>query len=408
MSNSYSECENKTYRYWRNKPVMKFNSKNIKSKQIDNNYNKKVDKNNFTDLPIGYSWSKVNIGDNEGMINITNFLTKYYDRGTNSSYIIKYDPSRLRWEMNNNGFFLCINDTKQNIVGVIGFTYRTLHLNEKNIPICEPMYMCCDKKYRNKGISRVLMDETIRQSMLFGVDKGLFCTNRIVPTPVATIRQYSRPLNYKKLRENDFIEISGVDDELAHNRTKIKLRPKKNYIVADKTDENVKIVYNLYREYMKTFNLHMVMDINDIVNYFFDERYVKTILIKDEETNKVVDFVSYNFYDIHNTNREEDNIIKTANILMYTSLKTRADIVLLNAMKQVSYDKIHLLYINDMMHSNEAILSNVKKADEDTDDEEKHACYDMHIVKTSKKTFINLFNWDCQKLRQDMVSWLLL
>jgi len=92
---------------------------------------------------------------------------------------------------------------------------------------------------------------------------------------------------------------------------------------------------------------------------------------------------------------------------MYSANNVRSDLLFINILKQISYDKIHVIYINDMMHSNEAILSNVKNADEDTDDEEETAVFDMNIVKTSKKTFITLYNIECESLKQTMVSWLI-
>ena len=60
-----------------------------------------------------------------------------------------------------------------------------------------------------------------------------------------------------------------------------------------------------------------------------------------------------------------------------------------------------------MPHSNKIILSNVKNADEDTDEEEENAVYDMNIIKSNKKIFLNLFNWKCNTFTQNMVSWLL-
>ena len=111
--------------------------------------------------------------------------------------------------------------------------------------------------------------------------------------------------------------------------------------------------------------------------------------------------------DILNPNKETDNIIKTANILMYSSIETRVDVLFVNVLKHINMDKIHLVYINDMMHANDAILSNVKLSNEDTDDEEENATYDFNIIKTSKKTFINLYNWQCGKFKQNMVSWLI-
>jgi len=413
MSKSYAEVKDLKSKYWNNKPVMNLDEKNYVSKQIDNNLDA-YKKNELTKLPVGYFWEKINLGDQEKMTNVVNFLTAHYDRGgLDPSYIIKYDPDRLRWEMNNVGYFLtvCKQNTvpKENdspIVGLVGFTFRTVQINSDRMTMTEPMYMCCSKLYRKKGLAKVLMDETIRQSSLLGLDKGIFCDNRIVPKPVATIRQYSRPLNYKKLRENDFIEICGVDDEVVHNRTRINLRPNPKYIVAVKNEKNIDTVYQLYNKFVKSFNLHMVLSKNEVENFFFNDKYVKTVIVNDEN-NLPVDFIAYSFYDIYNLGKTENNVVKASNILMYSSNETRADLLFINVLKQISADKIQIVYINDIMHNNEVILSKIKNADEDTDDEEENAVYDMGIVKIGKKTFINLFNWKCGTFRQDMVSWLI-
>lgn len=404
MTTKYSEIQEHPFRYWKNKPVMGLsdivgNSCQVKDETV-------FDKNNFTMLPNGYTWNKVDICDDKSMDNICSFLSTHYKRGTNSEYTIEYTNDMIRWQMCNNGFFMTVCDNKQNIVGLIGYTFRTIQIYTDRMTITEPLYMCCLPNYRNKGIARVLMDETIRQSKMVGINKGLFCNNQIVPTPIVTIRQYSRPINYKKLREHDFIDISGVDDELAHDRTRIKLRPTNRYIVAEKTEDNINLVYKLYNEYMQTFSLHLVMNKHELTNYLFDDKYVKTILVLDDNS-KVVDFISYNFYNILNPNKTDDNIIKTANILMYTTLEIRVDVLFLNVLKHINMDNIHLLYINDMMHTNDAILSNLKLPNEDTDDEEENATYDLNIVKTAKKTFINLYNWKCNKFKQNMVSWLI-
>jgi hypothetical protein len=141
----------------------------------------------------------------------------------------------------------------------------------------------------------------------------------------------------------------------------------------------------------------------------FNEKYVKTVLVMsdDDSVKTPVDFITYNFYDIINTNNKDgDNIIKTANLLMYSSNEIRPDLIFINILKQMSFDKIHNVFVMDMMHNNEFILSNVKNADEDTDDEEENSTYDMNIGKTGKKLFINLFNWKCGTFKQNMISWL--
>ena len=114
----------------------------------------------------------------------------------------------------------------------------------------------------------------------------------------STIRYYSRPLYYKKLVEHDFIGIPQVKKEVAHIKAKIKLRPKKNYVVASKTKANVSDVHRLYAKYMESFCLSMMLSQDEIENYFFNDNYVKTLLVKNDK-DETVDFISYVVYDIH-------------------------------------------------------------------------------------------------------------
>lgn len=418
MSTSYKEIEKSDTKYWKDKPVMKNTDRIFKTSQVrQNSEMTRICKNEWTKLPQGYTWNKIDVCDSEKMASVCDFLNIHYRRGTDSDYVIKYDSERMMWEMCNRGFYLTVNDSNNCIVGVIGGTYKTLQITDKRYTIVEPVYLCCDKRYKKTGIAKVLMDELTRQSLMIGIDKGLFCNNRIVSRPIGTIRQYSRPLNYKKLREIDYINVSGVDDDAVHRKTRINLKPNKKYVVASNTPENVELVYNLYNQYMTTFSVHAVLTIDEIQNYMFNTQYAKTLLVYDDN-NTPVDFITYNTYDIHDTrnvtNTEKtDNIstaniskIKAANILMYSSNVIGAEILFINVLKQISYDKIHIVYINDMMQSNEAILSNIKNADEDTDEDEENAAYDNNIIKTGKKTFITLYNIQSDVFKQNMISWL--
>jgi hypothetical protein len=414
MQTCYKEASKNESKYWKNKPVMKFSEKVFKSSEIyDDTELAKLKKDVPTPLPPGYEWVRVELSNDTGMIGISNFLSDNYKRGTESKYVLKYDTERLRWEMNNVGYFLSIVHENK-IIGLIGMTVRNVQIYSDAKQMAEPLYMCCESKYRNKGIAKVLMNESIRQSLIENIKYGVYTDNRIVPKPIITLRQYSRPINYKKLRENDFVEICGVDDDIVHNRTKINLKPNKRYVVAEKTEKNIDLVYKLYNTYMQTFSFNAILSKKDIEHYMFNDKYAKTILImaKKGDTDEIddtvdpVDFITYNFYDLVNLDKTENNIIKVANLFMYTSNETRVDLIFVNLMKQLAYDKQQILYIMDMMESNESILSLVKNADEDTDDEEENATYDMNIVKTGKKLFINLFNWKCEPLKQNMISWL--
>ena len=409
MIENFKIAKEHNYRYWNNKPIMSLNKKYYTSSNIlpDDIFRELYEKSEQTKLPQPYLWKKVLLNESDELNNICQFLTKNYDRGLNTEteYIINYDATYIKWTMGNKGYFLLVMNN-DSIIGLVGITTRDVQIYSKIVTMTEPVYMCVDKKFRHLGFVNVVLDEIVRLSTNDNLYYGICTTNTIVPSPIATIRQYSRPLNYKKLKENDFVDIDGIDDDVAHIKTKIHLKPNNKYIVAENTQKNIGIVYGLYTEYMLSFNVHYVLSIQDIQHYFFNEKYTKTILIFDEDYN-AVDFFTYNYYDIINTNRTENNILRVANILMYSCLQTRSDIIFTNALKQMNKDNITLVYINDMMHSNEIILSNVKYSNEDTDDEETDASYDNNIIKTGRKYFVNLFNWKCEQIKQDMISLLI-
>lgn len=408
---SINEARKKEFKFWRAKPVVKITemSKTMRSKQIKTQ-EQILEKYATADelrLPADYRWDFIMI-DDDRIGEICTFLTNNYRSDYNSSI----DIDKLRWETMGRGFFVCIRkNNTMDIVGCIGMTPRMLQINSDIRTVAESIYLCCETSVRTSGMANVMINELIRRTSP-EYDVGVCCTDRVIPSPIATIRYYTRPLNYKHLKVNEFINLTDIDDDAAHDRIKIKLRPPKTIYFAEKTRENIEIVFKLHNEYVKSLNLHNVLSIEEIENYFFDIRYVHTIFYEND-AGKVVDFLCYRYYTIINTNRktspddEYNNEIKSANIFMYSSNYIRPDILIINAFKICAMEKRHLLYIPDTMGSNEAILSTIKRADEDTDDEEENALFDQHMVKSRKKQFINLFNWEAPPMTQEMISFLI-
>jgi hypothetical protein len=310
--------------------------------------------------------------------------------------------------MNNKGYFLSIHDTNNQIVGLVGVTFKICSVYSDDLNIIEPLFLCTSNKYRNSGLTRVLSDKVIyitkTEEEFKDYDCGLFVTNKAVINPSGRIRGYQRILNYKHLVKNNFIMTPDQDIKKTHDRYKIILRPDENYVKAEKTEENIKKVYELYCNHSKAYSLHHKMTLKEIENYLFNQNYVTTILVKNE--NEIVDFISYNYYDIHN--EETDNTIKVANILMYSSNKTRSDILFVNALKHISLDKYHIVNVNNMMSTNEFIYSNIRNSDIDSDNEDIDTVHEYHLTRTSKTRFINFYGWQTEQLKQNQISWLLI
>jgi hypothetical protein len=91
---------------------------------------------------------------------------------------------------------------------------------------------------------------------------------------------------------------------------------------------------------------------------------------------------------------------------MYSANNTTPELLFINILKQLSYDKIHVVYINDVMRNNEIILSETYDALEESDCEDEKQ-YDMNLIKTYYKSYLNLFNIESPTFTQNMISWLI-
>ena len=369
MAQRYDVALQRSSTYWHNKPVMGLGDKSFNVKPICDNDVMHTLYNSNTTLPDGYTWNKTELKDTTAICEFLNIHYKQYQNG----FMYSFTVDRLKWEMYD-GYFLSICDPNNNIIGVVGIVNRTIQIIDYTYKIVEPVYMCCMEEYKKTGIAEVLMDEVARLTINNNIMYGAFVNNRIVSKPITTIRQYKRPLNYKKLRENNFIEELDRDENLVHTKLKIFLKPNKTYVHAY-SEEHINIVYDLYNQYINTFHIHIKLSLDEIKNYMFNTNFTKTYIVYNNETP--VDFITYNFYDIINTN----NIIKAANILMYSSNSVTVELLFINILKQLSFDKIDIVYVNDIMHNNEAILSNVINNNEDSDEE--NAVYDMNMIKTN-------------------------
>ena len=390
--------------FWKKKPTMKNDISYQKYKIIDNDINS--DTIEQYKLPNGYTWNTINI-DNEDIVLIVNFLKEHYLSSKGSKFNIDYTIEYLKYRINN-GYFITINNEKNIILGVVGITESKGYIYDEEHTFIEPCLLCVNKNCRMKGIAELLMNEVIRIGKDNNYKTGLFITEKNVVKPIGRVRYYSRPLNYKHLYNNEFMSIAIQDiniDEI-HNKTKINLKPNKRYVIVGNTEENVNKIYDLYEEYTKSFFIRQKLTKDDIGRILLNENYCTTIFVKNDNGD-VVDFISYLKYDVINTEKEEDNKIRCAKIFMYSSNKTNPELLFINVIKQMSFDKHHIVYIPDIMHSSDFILSKIKNADEDTDDEEENAVFQYNIIKTIKTEYMNMFNIELQNMKQNNISWLL-
>jgi predicted DNA-binding antitoxin AbrB/MazE fold protein len=392
-TNTYKKIIEKETNFWRNKPVMKspYHHSNA-SGNIVTNEKKCLEK---CDLPNGFEWKIVDITETEEIENIISFIND--NSKENRGFKFFHTLNGIIWEMGENAKFACVR-CGENICGVIGYSKKKVRIYDDVTHMMMPMFMTVGKKYRSMGMGRMLINMVINESIAQDINQGMFFTERLISTPITEIRFFFRPLDYLHLHNSGFVDLGDVDINVTHDKTKIRLRPGKNFKVVDKTKENINIVFNFYKKYMETFTLSQEMSIEEIEKYLFSKDNVKTILVY--ENGEPVDFISYNFYFLKN---DKGDVVKCGNLLMYSSLETREDILVIDLMKQMSLDGCHAFFMNDLMGNSSVSLSTPKFIWEDYEDEE--TCFDLNFVSTNKVLMINFFNWKCQSLKTTTVSW---
>jgi hypothetical protein len=153
-------------------------------------------------IPIDKSIELLSISDID---EIYSFLCKNY---TNSDVLNVYSKELLLWYLFGVGIDSCLLCIKENnrIVGFICGVERILNFYNKNISIIEVNFLCIDKKYRSKMITKRLIDGLWSKkrnfSALFTVD-----SDRGIPKSFSSIGYYMYPLCIDKLVAANFFEI---------------------------------------------------------------------------------------------------------------------------------------------------------------------------------------------------------
>lgn len=383
------DSEKKISSYWSKKPVNKWGERVVRFTE-----NKKTTIS-MNSLPLNYLWKIIDIYS-EDIKKVVDFI----NNSSTERYIEIKTIEKIQWELKN-GFFLCL-EYNETIIACLASCYRSVVLDSNTIDCTEQKYLLCDSGFRNLGICKRIIDKMEHHLIQNGYGISFQCNNLRKSRPIAGIRYYSRPINYKLLKMHDMVEVKGCDEDAIDRTLKIKLKLPKNYKFVEKTNQNIDLLFDMYKKYMETFNLSILLTRDEVEHYLFSDN-VKTLFVCNQH-DQPIDFITYMLYDLYD--KKIDSSIKCAKILMYTSNNVRIDLLIINCLKAVASDDRDILYIPDIMHSNELILSSLKTGDMDSDGEE-NSTFDIHILKTNKKQYITLYGGSSPSYTQNMISWLL-
>lgn len=394
---NFEEAKKHTYNFWKNKPVKQFDDIVVNSEIIENTLAERIvySSDEPITLPPSMIWEDVIMDDVTRLMDICEFLNKYYDIESKDRFRTLFSPEYIQWKLRGGLLIIIKSKDSDKIYGVVGCYFRKMVVYDKTEIFGIPDLLCAIPLCRKKKIAYTLIDEIVRRIIKLGYLQGCFVTKRCVPTPITSIRQYHRPLNYIKLKECNFIDIEG-DDVKINKYLKISEDVSKNYIEMSET--HLDDVLKLYNKFTFRFNIHYNYTIDELKNLLLDNNIVKSYVIMKD--NVVIDFVSY--YKLPFSVTDSDKIINCAYLYLYSAENINSSDIIKDLLKILNKQDIDVLTIYDSGNMYDALLLK-DTGNCDSDYESYVKSYQHNFTKGTGKIYFNFFNWTCPNLETNQL-----
>lgn len=404
---SFNEAKKHNYSYWKTKPVANFGEISLVSQNIESNLeNRKVyASDEEIKLPESMKWVSVDINNNESLSNVSKFLQTYYSTDDSDNFSYDYTNDFLKWAIGNDNICLTIVSKKSNaICGFISASFKKITVFEATKKFAVVNFLCAHPLYRTKNIAQTLIDEITRRTVKSGIQQGCFATQRLVPTPITTLRYYNRPTNYVKLQKYGFIDLEMMKPEKKRDPEKMQ---KMFDVVGDcgyipMTLEHIEQVYKIYNTFINRYNIYVNYTLEDLSNNLLGNTNVVKSFVCVNNENIVTDFFSY--YKLNYSVKNQTDKINVGYLFLYSCNMSTGKFIE-GIIKTMKNNNIDLLNVRDTMIIPDIIYSQQLSVDENSDDESFTKSYQHGFLKGSEKLHLNFFNWKCPVIKSHQLSW---
>jgi len=380
------------YNFWNNKPVPKFKDIITTSEIIEEDIDKrKVYSSDEIKLPESMQWQELSLDQN--LDDVCNFLNKHYE--SQEKFRTNFTPELVRWMLLSENSKLIFIKRDDEILGIIGTTVELLTVHDEKDHFVNVKLLCVNPMYRKKKMVYSLIDEMARRLIRLGFKQAYFMTDKCVPTPTSLVRFYYRPINYINLQKTGYFNVGG-DPEAVNKKFMTNSTVKDNVVQLEETHMNE--VFKLYTRYMTKFNVHENFNRTQLQNLLLNKFVRSFVIMKD---NVVLDFFSYQ----ESLLTKEDKQIVSGTLFLYTCLDNSLDNIIRTMISIMEKNNVDLFNISDFAGVSDGLLSMEHELSEDSDQkqESKEHVYEHKFVKSSKKRFLNFFNWKCPETKSKQI-----
>ncbi|ESQ39354.1 hypothetical protein EUTSA_v10001717mg [Eutrema salsugineum] len=317
-------------------------------------------------LPTGLKWTTCDLSDDDMLTEVWNFLNNYLcEEYYNRRYILSKEY--LRWILLPPGYKQSLHvgvraDTpnSKNLLGLIAGVPTKIRLRGEVVTMAKTNLLCVHKDLRSKGITPFMIKEVTRRAQLANIWQGVYCSRKVVPTPITTCKNWLRFLDPKKLIE---IGLTTFGPRMNMKRI-IRL-----YSLPDAPltpgfrrmePHDVSAVEGLLNDYLRQFRVAAHFDYLDVAHWFeTKEDVVESYVVANPETGDVTDFCSFTIlnYSIHGNPKH--TTMKAAYSYYNVATKTSFVQLMKDALIVSKQKNCDVFFAADVMH-NESFFKELK------------------------------------------------
>lgn len=277
---------NRPHAFWDNQPVPKLNDKVVDCGPIDVEKTIADVRQEPLTLPAAYEWASVDLTDSEMLDEVYNLLTRHYVEDDDNMFRFDYSREFLRWALMPPGYqrdwHICVRvKGGGKMLAFITAIPVRMQTYEDIRDMVEINFLCIHKKLRSKRLAPVLIREITRRVNLTDRWQAAYTAGVVLPRPVGCSRYYHRSLNPKKLIA---VRFSHLPPHLTMAST-IKLyrvpehpsTPGIRPFELRDTDQ----VQALLANYLSRFDLHPILDSEEVKHYFNPREEVISTFVVD-------------------------------------------------------------------------------------------------------------------------------
>ena len=263
--------------FWDTQPVAKCNFKSIdKEGEIQKGVVEEVKQEPYN-LPPGFSWSEVNLENEDELNEVYELLRDHYVEDSDHMFRFDYQKEFLKWAIlppkQNPDWVLGVRGGKNNkLFGFITGIPIKLRIKSKVVKMTEINFLCVHTKLRKARLAPVLIKEITRRTHIKNMWQALYTAGVIIPTPVSEWTYYYRDLNPKKLLEVGFSFLPPGRPKSLH--IKLLSLPKETEIsgIRPMEKKDVKKVWSMLTEYLKQFDLTLSYNKEEVAHFLLPRK----------------------------------------------------------------------------------------------------------------------------------------